>query len=88
MFIENKQKNNTRLTHFMPLDSFYTPWKPEVFWCSRAVLKETSGMKWINKKNKFENNNKIRRLLIAGLHHSKLIYADQLFMTTAKSLNY
>ena len=31
----------------MPLFSFDTSWKPEVFWCFLGVSKETSGMKWV-----------------------------------------
>ena len=38
------------LTHFMPMVSFYTPWKyqtPEVSRYFPGVWKETSGMKWL-----------------------------------------
>ena len=47
--------NSWFLTHFMPLVSFYTPWKhPKtrgflVFW---GVLEETSSEKWVNWENK------------------------------------
>ena len=58
-----KQVNNKEtkgeslfLTHFMPIVSFYTPWKHRKtrgFLFSRGQ-KETSGMKWVN--NKFAGN--------------------------------
>ena len=40
------------LTDFMSLVSFYnllkTSEKPDIFWCFQGVLKQTSGMKWLN----------------------------------------
>ena len=36
------------LTHFMPLISFDTPRKPEVFLCFQGASKEISGLKWGN----------------------------------------
>ena len=38
------------LTHFMPLVSFYTPWKHHKTKGFLGVLKETNGMKWVNTK--------------------------------------
>ena len=34
------------LTHFIPLDTFYTPWKQGLLMFSE-VLKETSDMSWV-----------------------------------------
>ena len=38
-------------SHFMPLVSFYTPWKHQkasVFWCFQGVYKDNNGMEWVN----------------------------------------
>ena len=47
----NSEKGISSLTHFMPLNSFDTPWKHQktrdFFWCFLGVSKETGGMKWV-----------------------------------------
>ena len=41
------------LTHFMPLASFYTPYKTSGNVWFQGVQKETSGMKWDNTWEKY-----------------------------------
>ena len=44
------------LIHFLPLVSFYTPWKRQKtrgFWGFQELQKEISGMKWIKYKQLF-----------------------------------
>ena len=41
-----------KLTHFFPMQSFFTPWKYQknrkVFWCFQGVEKGCIGNEWVN----------------------------------------